>query len=59
VFTARYALSPYIKQIRFVLKGLRASNRLVSPIPVAARSKTGVGGRSLAGGCGFESRRGH
>jgi hypothetical protein len=23
VFTARYALSPYIKQIRFVFKGLR------------------------------------
>jgi hypothetical protein len=25
VFTARYALSPYIKQIRFVFKGLRKS----------------------------------
>jgi hypothetical protein len=25
VFTARYALSPYIKQIRFVFKGLRDS----------------------------------
>jgi hypothetical protein len=24
VFTARYALSPYIKQIRFVFRGLRA-----------------------------------
>jgi hypothetical protein len=24
VFTARYALSPYIKQIRFVFKGLMA-----------------------------------
>jgi hypothetical protein len=23
MFTARYALSPYIKQIRFVFKGLR------------------------------------
>jgi hypothetical protein len=23
VFTARYALSPYVKQIRFVFKGLR------------------------------------
>jgi hypothetical protein len=23
VFTARYALSPYIKQIRFVFKGLK------------------------------------
>jgi hypothetical protein len=26
VFTARYALSPYIKQIRFVFIGLKASN---------------------------------
>jgi hypothetical protein len=26
VFTARYALSPYIKQIRFVFKGLISSN---------------------------------
>jgi hypothetical protein len=25
VFTARYALSPYIKQIRFVFKGLSGS----------------------------------
>jgi hypothetical protein len=25
VFTARYALSPYIKQIRFVFKGLKAT----------------------------------
>jgi hypothetical protein len=25
VFTARYALSPYIKQIRFVFKGLKQS----------------------------------
>jgi hypothetical protein len=25
VFTARYALSPYIKQTRFVFKGLNAS----------------------------------
>jgi hypothetical protein len=24
VFAARYALSPYIKQIRFVFKGLRS-----------------------------------
>jgi hypothetical protein len=24
VFTARYALSPYIKQIRFVFKGLNS-----------------------------------
>jgi hypothetical protein len=28
VFTARYALSPYIKQIRFVFKGLREGNRV-------------------------------
>jgi hypothetical protein len=27
VFTARYALSPYIKQIRFVFKGLRKEER--------------------------------
>jgi hypothetical protein len=27
VFTARYALSPYIKQIRFVFKGLREEHR--------------------------------
>jgi hypothetical protein len=26
VFTARYALSPYIKQIRFVFKGLITNN---------------------------------
>ena len=30
-----------------------------SPIPVAARSKAWVGGCSLAGIGGFESRRGH
>jgi branched-subunit amino acid transport protein AzlD len=30
VFTARYALSPYIKQIRFVFKGLIASVLFVS-----------------------------
>jgi hypothetical protein len=29
VFTARYALSPYIKQIRFVFKGLNLSTYLV------------------------------
>jgi hypothetical protein len=29
VFTARYALRPYIKQIRFVFKGL--NRRLVEP----------------------------
>jgi hypothetical protein len=28
VFTARYALSPYIKQIRFVFKGLKIAMRL-------------------------------
>jgi hypothetical protein len=26
VFTARYALSPYIKQLRFVFKGLKATS---------------------------------
>jgi hypothetical protein len=29
VFTARYALSPYIKQIGFVFKGLRRENILL------------------------------
>jgi hypothetical protein len=29
VFTARYALSPYIKQIRFVFKGLRKNKHFV------------------------------
>jgi hypothetical protein len=29
VFTARYALSPYIKQIRFVFKGLKSSGEPV------------------------------
>jgi hypothetical protein len=29
VFTARYALSPYIKQIRFVFKGLTANQMIV------------------------------
>jgi hypothetical protein len=87
VFTARYALSPYIKQIRFVFKGLKSiygtvahlsilwhyvqsedgpfrpkhvvGNLLIHthmPIPLAARSKAWVFGRSL---CGFESQRGH
>jgi hypothetical protein len=28
VFTARYALSPYIKQIRFVFKGLKNAIRV-------------------------------
>jgi hypothetical protein len=27
VFTARYALSPYIKQVRFIFKGLNAENQ--------------------------------
>jgi hypothetical protein len=31
VFTARYALSPYIKQISFVFKGLTLKNDTVSP----------------------------
>jgi hypothetical protein len=36
VFTARYALSPYIKQIRFVFKGLREYNiKLVGYFEVA------------------------
>jgi hypothetical protein len=30
VFTARYALSPYIKQIRFVFKGLNREPRYVT-----------------------------
>jgi hypothetical protein len=30
VFTARYALSPYIKQIRFVFKGLITINTLIA-----------------------------
>jgi hypothetical protein len=29
VFTARYALSPYIKQIRFVFKGLKEGNQAI------------------------------
>jgi hypothetical protein len=62
VFTARYALSPYIKQTRFVFKGLNMYKAHVmhssyafrvqektSPIPVAARSKAWVCGRALAG----------
>jgi hypothetical protein len=32
VFTARYALSPYIKQIRFVFKGLININKHYSTI---------------------------
>jgi hypothetical protein len=31
VFTARYALSPYIKQIRFVFKGLISIEYCVTP----------------------------
>jgi hypothetical protein len=30
VFTARYALSSYIKQIRFVFKGLRGQTELIT-----------------------------
>jgi hypothetical protein len=36
VFTARYALSPYIKQIRFVFKGL---NMITDTAHVTALSK--------------------
>jgi hypothetical protein len=30
VFTARYALSPYIKQIRFVFKGLMLYREIIA-----------------------------
>jgi hypothetical protein len=40
VFTARYALSPYIKQIRFVFKGL---NNTESDIPKSSEPKPGGG----------------
>jgi hypothetical protein len=33
VFTARYALSPYIKQIRFVFKGLKTEG-VLAPFPL-------------------------
>jgi hypothetical protein len=33
VFTARYALSPYIKQIRFVFKGLNPRFRIFTSMP--------------------------
>jgi hypothetical protein len=39
VFTARYTLSPYIKQIRFVFKGLKSSSsciRLLPRLPVTS-----------------------
>jgi hypothetical protein len=29
MFTARYALSPYIKQIRFVFKGLKRKTHII------------------------------
>jgi hypothetical protein len=34
VFTARYALSPYIKQIRFVFKGLIPLLRHIVTVPM-------------------------
>jgi hypothetical protein len=52
VFTARYALSPYIKQARFVFKGLMffLLDGGILPIPVAvSRSKASICSRSLAG----------
>jgi hypothetical protein len=41
VFTARYALSPYIKQIRFVFKGLilEKVSHCVEPVTLIFRSK--------------------
>jgi hypothetical protein len=41
VFTARYALSPYIKQIRFIFKGLmmvRSCNALLRMLLLCIRS---------------------
>jgi hypothetical protein len=46
VFTARYALSPYIKQIRFVFKGLMQPPWMIAEKPAAAwsdRSANGTG----------------
>jgi hypothetical protein len=41
VFTARYALSPYIKQTRFVFKGLNKHE--VLPVPkLQAKKKNGA-----------------
>jgi hypothetical protein len=40
VFTARYALSPYIKQIRFVFKGLNTRAILPSPYKGERRATT-------------------
>jgi hypothetical protein len=41
VFTARYALSPYIKQIRFVFKGLilEKVSHCVEPVTLIFRRK--------------------
>jgi ABC-type uncharacterized transport system permease subunit len=52
VFTARYALSPYIKQIRFFFTGLIPVFYITvtsTLIPVAAQSKAWVCSHSLAG----------
>jgi hypothetical protein len=48
VFTAQYAMSPYIKQIRFVFKGLICELQKTYPIfgPPCVRSKTCLGFRS-------------
>jgi hypothetical protein len=38
MFTARYALSPYIKQARFVFKMLRNSDKILFKTPVLLSS---------------------
>jgi hypothetical protein len=43
VFTARYALSPYIKQIRFVFKGL-----MQAPNPLTIFTSAAVGAVSYS-----------
>jgi hypothetical protein len=43
VFTARYALSPYIKQIRFVFKGLISVDNAVYDIMQVLSSCSRVG----------------
>jgi hypothetical protein len=41
VFTARYALSPYIKQIRFVFRGLMSQTYcLASPLAAGRKLRT-------------------
>jgi hypothetical protein len=48
VFTARYALSPYIKQIRFVFKGLKREavhfylNNAVKPVKLLLKGNISV-----------------